>query len=131
MNDRELMYLPGWKQREMVVNKEISSVELTQAALRRIQALDSQLNAFITVDEEGALAAATAADEALAKGDEPGILHGVPISLKDLETTKGLKTTLGMCALQGLGSRFRLGCRRAGPQVRRRHPGQDEYAGIR
>ena len=98
MNDRELMYLPGWKQREMVVNKEISSVELTQAALRRIHALDSQLNAFITVDEEGALAAATAADEALAKGDEPGILHGVPISLKDLETTKGLKTTLG-CAL--------------------------------
>ena len=82
----------------MVVNTDISSVELTQAALRRIQALDSQLNAFITVDEEGALAAATAADEALAKGDEPGILHGVPISLKDLETTKGLKTTLG-CAL--------------------------------
>ena len=98
MDDRELMYLPGWQQREMVVNKEISSVELTQTAFRRIHALDSQLNAFITVDEEGALATATAADEALAKGDEPGILHGVPISLKDLETTKGLKTTLG-CAL--------------------------------
>ena len=56
MNDRELMYLPGWKQREMVVNTEISSVEFTQTAFRRIHALDSQLNAFITVDEEGALA---------------------------------------------------------------------------
>ena len=98
MNDRELMYLPGWKQREMVVNKEISSVELTQASLRRIRDLDSQLNAFITVDEEGALATAASADEALAKGEEPSILHGVPTSLKDLEVTKGLKTTLG-CAL--------------------------------
>ena len=48
------MYLPGWKQREMVVKGEISSVELTQAALRRVRALDSQLNSFITVDEEGA-----------------------------------------------------------------------------
>ena len=92
------MYLPGWKQREMVVKGEISSVELTQAALRRVRALDSQLNSFITVDEEGALGAATAADEALARGDEAGILHGVPISVKDLEFTKGLKTTLG-CAL--------------------------------
>ena len=98
MNDRELMYLPGWKQREMVVNKEISSVELTQASLRRIRDLDSQLNAFITVDEEGALATAASADEALAKGEEPSILHGVPTSLKDLEVTKGLKTTLG-CVL--------------------------------
>ena len=92
------MYLPGWKQREMVVKGDISSIELTQAALRRVRALDSQLNSFITVDEAGALGAATAADEALARGDEAGVLHGVPISVKDLEVTKGLKTTLG-CAL--------------------------------
>ena len=98
MNDRELIYLPGWKQRDMVVNKEISSLELTRAALRRIAELDNRLNAFITVDETGAIAAAKAADEALAKGRELGPLHGVPTSLKDLEVTSGLKTTLG-CAL--------------------------------
>ncbi len=94
------MYLPGWKQREMVVDGELSSVELTRAALRRIGELDGKLNAFITVDEQGAIAAATAADDALANGEEPGLLHGVPISIKDLELTKGLKTTLGCSIYQ-------------------------------
>ena len=95
MNDRELMFLPAHEQRRMVVDKEISSVELTQASLRRIAELESQLNAFITLDEEGALKAATEADSALAEGSEPGEFHGVPIAVKDLEVTKGLRTTLG------------------------------------
>jgi len=95
MDDRDLMYLPAHRQREMVVNREVSSVELTEAALRRVALLDPQLNAFVTVDEVGALAAAKAADEAVARGDDLGPLHGVPIAVKDLELTKGLRTTLG------------------------------------
>ncbi|MEX0927438.1 MAG: amidase, partial [Dehalococcoidia bacterium] len=95
MDDRDLMYLPAHRQRQMVVDKEISAVDLTRAALRRIEALDSQLNAFITVDEEGAIGAAIAADAALASGADLGPLHGVPVAIKDLETTSGLKTTLG------------------------------------
>lgn len=95
MNDRDLMFLPAHKQRQMQIDNAISSLELTEAALRRIRELDSQLNAFITVDEEGALAAAKEADDKLASGAEPGPLHGVPISVKDLEVTAGLKTTLG------------------------------------
>src|SRR5262249_9627035 len=74
-----------------------------QAALRRIEALDGQLHAFITVDHEGALGAAKAADQALALAkstQELGPLHGVPISIKDLEVTKGLRTTLGSKAYQ-------------------------------
>ena len=98
MDDRELMYLPAHRLRELVVTKEVSSVELTEAALRRIEALDPQLNAFITVDADGALAAARAADGAVGRGGELGAFHGVPVSVKDLELTKGLRTTLG-CVL--------------------------------
>ena len=99
LNDRELMLLPGWKQRDMVVKKEISSRELVEASLRRIDAVDGQLHAFLTVDREGALRAADAADQAVARSKNPagelGMFHGVPISIKDLELTKGLRTTLG------------------------------------
>lgn len=95
MNDRELMFLPAHKQRQMILDKEISSVELTQASLRRIDAQEPQLHAFITLDEEGALASAKQADAQLAEGNAPGVLHGVPIAVKDLEVTKGLRTTLG------------------------------------
>jgi Asp-tRNA(Asn)/Glu-tRNA(Gln) amidotransferase A subunit family amidase len=95
MNDRDLMFLPAHKQRQMIVDKEISSVELTQASLRRIAELESKLNAFITLDEEGALGTAKKADADLSSGSELGPLHGVPIAVKDLEVTKGLRTTLG------------------------------------
>jgi aspartyl-tRNA(Asn)/glutamyl-tRNA(Gln) amidotransferase subunit A len=89
------MYLPAHIQRRMIVRGEISSVELTEASLRRIKALEPKLNAFITIDEAGALKAAREADKAQAKGGDLGPFHGVPISVKDLETTKGLRTTLG------------------------------------
>ncbi|MBI2964706.1 MAG: amidase, partial [Chloroflexi bacterium] len=98
MNDRELMFVPAHKQRELIVQKKISSKELVQASLRRIEELDGQLHAFITVDREGALKAAEAADRAVAAArstsDLPPLI-GVPISIKDLELTKGLRTTLG------------------------------------
>ena len=98
MNDRDLMFLPAHEQRQMIIDKQISSVELTQASLRRIAELDSQLNAFVTLDAEGALAAAAECDRKLAAGAEPAALHGVPICVKDLELTDGLRTTLGCAA---------------------------------
>ena len=98
MNDRDLMFLPAHEQRQMILDGKISSVELTQASLRRINELDSQLNAFVTLDEEGALATAAACDQALADGEGPGSLHGVPICVKDLELTNGLRTALGCSA---------------------------------
>ena len=98
MNDRDLMFLPAHEQRQMILDKEISSVELVEASFRRIDELDSQLNAFVTPDPEGALAAAAECDRKLAAGDEPGSLHGVPICVKDLELTEGLRTALGCSA---------------------------------
>ncbi len=95
MTDRDLMFLPAHRQRQMIIDREISSVEMTEASLRRITELEPRLHAFITLDEKDALASAKKADAHLAAGNEPGVLHGVPIAVKDLEVTKGLRTTLG------------------------------------
>ncbi|SMF94062.1 aspartyl/glutamyl-tRNA(Asn/Gln) amidotransferase subunit A [Methylomagnum ishizawai] len=75
-------------------NKEFSSVELTQAFLSRIQRYDGQLNSFITVTQDSALAAAKAADERIARG-EAGPLTGVPLGQKDIFCTQGVRTSCG------------------------------------
>lgn len=75
-------------------SKAFSSVELTQALLARIDSLDSQLNAFITVTSEQALAQAQAADARIAKG-EGGPVTGIPIAHKDIFCTEGVRTSCG------------------------------------
>ena len=75
-------------------SKEVSSLELTQASLERIARAQEALNAFVTIDAEGALTAARAADAVLAKGGA-GPLTGIPIAHKDVLMTAGLKTTCG------------------------------------
>ncbi|MBF0212723.1 MAG: Asp-tRNA(Asn)/Glu-tRNA(Gln) amidotransferase subunit GatA [Magnetococcales bacterium] len=72
--------------------RETSSVELTRACLSRIERLDPTLNAFITVDAEGALRSAEQADQARSRG-EGGALTGIPLAIKDLFCTEGLRTT--------------------------------------
>jgi aspartyl-tRNA(Asn)/glutamyl-tRNA(Gln) amidotransferase subunit A len=75
--------------------RQVSSVELTRAALDSVERLDPELNAFITLTADAALAKACAADAALAAGRDRGPLHGIPIALKDLFLTKGVRTTGG------------------------------------
>jgi aspartyl-tRNA(Asn)/glutamyl-tRNA(Gln) amidotransferase subunit A len=77
----------------LIVKRELSSVELTQALLRRIDAFDPQLSAFITITRERALAEAARADEAIAAGRYRGPLHGIPIGLKDVYYTEGILTS--------------------------------------
>jgi len=79
--------------------RKVSSVEVTTQVLDRIEAAQPRLNAFITVDREGALAQAKAADAVIAKGDPPR-LAGVPIAHKDVLMTAGLRTTCGSRMLE-------------------------------
>jgi aspartyl-tRNA(Asn)/glutamyl-tRNA(Gln) amidotransferase subunit A len=79
---------------EMVRSRKISPVEITEAALRRIDASQPVLNAFITVAYDQAMAQARKAEEALSNGDEIGPLHGIPFSVKDLVNTRGVRTTM-------------------------------------
>ena len=80
---------------DQVRNGLVSARELAEHALARIEALNPTLNAFVAVDAEAALAAATAVDEAVAAGRDPGPLAGIPIGVKDLEDTVGYRTTKG------------------------------------
>ncbi len=80
-------------------SKSLSPVEVTEAVLSRIDRLNPALNAYVLVDREGALATARAAQEAYASGSA-GPLAGIPISIKDLTATKGMRTTMGIVPLK-------------------------------
>ena len=85
--------------------RKISSVELTRALLARIGKLNAELNAYITVAEERALADARRADERIARG-EAAPLTGIPIAYKDIYCTKGLRTTCGSRMLENFTSPY-------------------------
>ncbi len=74
---------------------ELRSRELLELYLDRIERLDGDVNAVVTVDAERARAAADAADDALARGDELGPLHGLPVTIKDAIETEGIRSTGG------------------------------------
>ena len=80
---------------------EVSAVEVTRAHLDRIAADDDRLGAYLHVEDDAALAAATAVDQARATGAELGPLAGVPVALKDLVVTEGVPTTSGSKILEG------------------------------
>lgn len=80
---------------------ETTSVEITQAHLDRIASTDGDLNAFLHVDNEGALATAREVDAARAAGEDLPPLAGVPVALKDLVVTEGMPTTAGSRILEG------------------------------
>ena len=99
-NDLSLTSQPAWQLSEMLNQRQVSSVELTQAFLDRIAEVNPKINAYVTVADEAALAQARQADAAIAKGARRGPLHGLPISIKDLAITKGLRTTRGSKAFE-------------------------------
>ena len=100
MEVRDLAFEPAWRLAELVKAKEVSPVELAELFFQRIEELNPRLNAFLTVAHDQAMESAKATEEALAAGEGTGPLHGVPIAIKDLDVTKGIRTTLGSLVFQ-------------------------------
>jgi aspartyl-tRNA(Asn)/glutamyl-tRNA(Gln) amidotransferase subunit A len=85
---------------ELVCTKKLSPVELTQVCLARIEALNPELNAFITVTAELALQQARVAEAEIQRGEWRGPLHGIPLALKDLIDVAGVPTTAASAAFK-------------------------------
>jgi len=85
--------------RELLAEKKVSAVEVLHSVLGRIDQVEGAVKSYITLDREGAIQQAEAADVKLQKG-EGGLLCGIPVSLKDLLCTKGVRTTCGSKILE-------------------------------
>src|SRR3954447_16971302 len=95
MAHAELCFLTATELAARIRARELSAREVMEAHLAQIDRVNPKVNAIVTLLPERARAGARAADEALARGDPLGPLHGLPIAHKDLVLTKGIRTTFG------------------------------------
>jgi len=102
MSNEELCFTPAVELAPMIRQRKLSPVEYMRAVLDRIQALEPRLNAFATLIAEQAMADAKAAEAALMKGEAPGPLGGLTVTIKDLTPTKGIKTERGSFTQKGV-----------------------------
>lgn len=98
--DTDLAFLPAVELARLVRARQVSPVELLDGCLERIERLDSRVNSIVTVDAERARETARAAEARAGDADTPAF-HGVPIAIKDLHLTEGLRTTFGTKSLAG------------------------------
>jgi aspartyl-tRNA(Asn)/glutamyl-tRNA(Gln) amidotransferase subunit A len=98
MVDSELLFLPAVAAAALIRRKKLSPVEYMDAVLVAVDRLQPTLNCFITVTAEDARRGAKAAEQALMSSEPLGPLHGIPVSVKDLIPTKGVRTTFGSIA---------------------------------
>jgi len=91
----EILELSASELSRLIAGRELSSSDAVSAAVTRLERLEDKLNAFITVVREQALAEAKKADEDIAHGRNRGPLHGVPVTIKDMFETAGVRTTGG------------------------------------
>lgn len=96
----KLFEQPAHVLHDMLVNKEITSLELTEAVLARIDQVEGDVQAYLTVTRDEAIAQAKAVDEKIARGEEIAFLEGIPGAIKDNICTKGVKTTCASKILQ-------------------------------
>ncbi len=95
MSDRDLCFTPAVDLHRLYRSRKASPLEVMRAVLDRVDAVNPRLNAIVTLEREPALKAAKTATAALKKGKKLGPLHGVPVTIKDLTHTKGIRTTWG------------------------------------
>ena len=95
LDNDDLCLTPATELAAAIRSRDVSPVDIVEAVLARIESLNEQVNAFITVDADGALESARAAEAAVMAGEELGPLHGLPVSIKDLEPVAGLRCTYG------------------------------------
>lgn len=91
--------MPLWRASMLLEKRELSPVDLVEASLRQIERFQPRVNAFITVVADKALERARELEAELVEGKRRGPLHGIPVALKDLFYTKGLRTTAGSLIL--------------------------------
>ncbi len=101
-----LHYLSLAEVARLIETKKISPVELTQLMLARIRSLDGRLHSYATVMADSALAAAQAAEREIQSGNYRGPLHGIPVAVKDLCYTKGVRTMGGLKVLRDFVPEF-------------------------
>ena len=93
---RDLCFTPAVELARLYRARKVSPLEVMQAVLERLDQVNPVVNAFVTVDREGALRQARRATAALARrGAAVGPLHGIPVGIKDITLTKGMRTTFG------------------------------------
>ncbi len=102
----ELLKKTAAEQSKALKNKEVSALELTQAAFERINSIDEKLGAFNSLTEQTALETAKKVDEKIAKGEELPLLAGIPLALKDNMNLVGSKTTASSKILENFVSPF-------------------------
>src|SRR6266571_8209621 len=96
MPESDICFLAARQMAELIQQKKLSAREVMQAHLKQIERVNPKVNAIVTlVPEEQLTAQALAADEAAAKGNFKGPLHGLPVGVKDLHATRGIRTTFG------------------------------------
>src|SRR5918996_6050589 len=95
MDTLELCYMSAGELSRLIQCREVSPVEVIDAHLARIEATDGVLNSFITLLPDRARAAARLAETQIQSGNYRGPLHGIPVGLKDLFNTGGVRTTSG------------------------------------
>jgi amidase len=95
MSATELCFLTATELVQRLINREISARELMEAHLEQIERVNPKVNAIVTLAADQALEQADQADRSLRRGEATGVLHGLPLGVKDLVNTKGIRTTYG------------------------------------
>ena len=95
MNKEEICFLPAWEMKEKIESQELSSTEITETIIERIEKINPIINAYCTTTFDLARTMAKEADERVKKGEKIGLLNGIPTSIKDLNQIKGVRTTFG------------------------------------